>query len=443
MLTQRLADSRRLRQRRLELLPLRGDGAAFTDVQGRQPDESSSPMGLADLISSIATVGVLQAVLVEEVDGDDGSKRRLLVAGERRYRAARWGAANMPDNAHFAAIPAIICPGPLTEEERRIWQLVENLAREPLQPGELASALMLERCAIIAGKLETAGRAVPADLLIHPEPIERFRALERLRDGDPDLSAPWELVLRRLGLQLSARKARQLVAAFRELPAELSAEMDEQKIMLNTRIRFARLRRGRRDAADEIWAAVKARGRPQLLASAITAASPGPNDSTTKSGRPGLDAGLDATAAVDHAVHIHAQANAARAAKLTAPHNRQAPSAADLAELTRSPVTGPAAATHEAGDDPGLADPHLVEAALTGLKSLLNELRDGRNLSRYDTGSLQLLLTELSAQLAAALDTSGGQADHDAVAADPDAEPSPAAGGSTGGPIDGPDRKDA
>ncbi|MEX0657695.1 MAG: hypothetical protein WD080_01040, partial [Egibacteraceae bacterium] len=59
----RLARSQRLTRRRFELLPLTGPGAAFTEVQGRLPGASTTPEGLAELISSIATVGVLQPIL--------------------------------------------------------------------------------------------------------------------------------------------------------------------------------------------------------------------------------------------------------------------------------------------------------------------------------------------------------------------------------------------
>jgi len=88
-LTRRLASSERLRQRRFELLPLSGPAASFTEVQGRSPGDSTSTEGLAELISSIATVGVLQPVLVEEMAG---GKAHRLVSGERRLRACRRGA---------------------------------------------------------------------------------------------------------------------------------------------------------------------------------------------------------------------------------------------------------------------------------------------------------------------------------------------------------------
>ena len=108
-LARRLESSERLRQRRFELLPLTGPAAAFTEVQGRAPGGSTSFEGLGELISSIASVGVLQPVLVEEMPG---GRAHRLVSGERRLRACRRGAVLDPENPHFQAIPAVICPGP-------------------------------------------------------------------------------------------------------------------------------------------------------------------------------------------------------------------------------------------------------------------------------------------------------------------------------------------
>src|SRR6266480_2025694 len=149
----RLSASPGLSQRRLELLPLSGPGSIFAEVQGRRPGASTAPEDLAELASSIASVGVLQPILVERLP--DESLR--LVAGERRLRAARWGAANLPPNPNFEAIPAVVCPGPLPEEDRRTWQIAENLVRVDLAPGDLAAALVFERCAVLTTKLLAAG----------------------------------------------------------------------------------------------------------------------------------------------------------------------------------------------------------------------------------------------------------------------------------------------
>lgn len=356
-IAKRLTLSERLRRRRFECLPLTGPGAVFTEVQGRGPGSATAPANLVELISSIASVGVLQPVLVEELP--DGQRR--VVAGERRLRAARWGATNHPDNPHFASIPAVVCPGPLSEEERRVWQLVENLAREDLQPGELAAALLYERCAVLVVKLLNAGVAVPRPAATLDDPVERFRALDRLRvdAGLHHLGAPWTEVLRRLGIQMREEKARQLVRAFATLPEELSDQMDAAKVALATRLEYLRLGRGRAEAAAELWEAVSKRQRPELLAAAVREQLEHPD--------------LEPEEAVDRATELHEAADRARA---------------------RAQSTGP-----EDPDGGGLVEPEVVAEALVCLRRLLSALRAGAELSRYDAGSLRLFAGELAGAL--------------------------------------------
>ena len=367
---QRLGQSDRLRQRRFEQLPTSGPGSPWTEVQGRGPGESMAPASLVELISSIATVGVLQPILVEELP-DAGVR---LVSGERRLRAVLWGASHHPENSHFAQIPAVVCPGPLSEEERRCWQLVENLAREDLKPAELAAALLFERAAVLTTRLLAAGVPVPAPVAYLDDPVERFRALDRLRTeaGCHHLGAPWGEVLRRLGLQLREEKAKALVRAFSALPQDLSAEMDAAEIALATRLAYLKLNQGRAQAAAELWEAIKARGRPDLLAAAIREQIDHPD--------------IDPEAAVDAAEALHESADEARA---LAGRQRYAPE-----------------------DEPPSVQPasrQLVDAALRGLKDLLEALRAGTCVSRYDTGSLELFAIEL-------LELLGGPAKAEAVA---------------------------
>ncbi len=399
-----LMASPRLRQRRMDSIPLRGPSAPTTLVQGRQPGDTTTPTELSDLISSIATVGVLQPVLAEEIQTEDGPPRLQLVTGERRLRACRWGAAHLPESPHFDALPAIICPGPLSESERRTWQIVENLAREPLRPGEQAAALLWHRCAVLTAKLLHAGKPVPAEVDALQDPVQRWEALERIRGQDSSCAAPWTEVLNRLGLQLSARKARELVAAFKALPAHLSEEMDEEKVRLATRIRFARLRAGRAEAADEIWAAVKAAKKTPVLAAAVQAAMTDPQ--------------LSAQQALDQAEQEREQANDARAQALSRAHVglpeellQAEQTAVDNDGSVPGPDEAPAHAEHEgpaapvptpptppsgAGGGQSEAD---ATACLNGLRSLLAELRSGQVLGRYARGSLRLLLDELHPHL--------------------------------------------
>ena len=90
-----------------------------------QPRKDFSPQALETLTESIRSVGVLQPIVVRR----DGFEF-VLVAGERRWRAAR--------EAGLVEIPALIREtdeaGSLTEA------LIENLQREDLSPLEEAAA---------------------------------------------------------------------------------------------------------------------------------------------------------------------------------------------------------------------------------------------------------------------------------------------------------------
>lgn len=93
----------------------------------RQPRENFDEEALESLAASIREVGVLQPIVVGPPD-DDG--RHVLVAGERRLRAARV--------AGLAEIPAVIRDS--DEAGRLAEALVENVQREDLGPLEEAAA---------------------------------------------------------------------------------------------------------------------------------------------------------------------------------------------------------------------------------------------------------------------------------------------------------------
>ncbi|MFI5986796.1 hypothetical protein ACIBEA_38785 [Streptomyces sp. NPDC051555] len=406
-LTEILHRSVKLRQRRFEMLPLRGVGAPFTEAHARNPSDSLPPSELADLISSMSVIGLLEPVLAEEIIIDGKAPTIRLVTGERRLRAMRWGATNRPDNPHFAALPAVVCPGPLSDEERHMWRFVENFAREPLRPGEQAAALLYQRCAILVGKLLKSGRPVPQEVYAIPDPAERFQALEKIRGTDSSCAAPWSEVLNRLGLQLNERKAGELVRAFRALPRELTEEMDEAAIRLNTRIRYAELRNGRAEAAEGIWAALKTSKRLHLLPTAVNVGLEEP--------------GLGPDEIIAEAEERQDTANADRRAKLmrvasttdadkaedpeteldpSEPNPREDGEAPDPSAVPLAPVAGSESNTAAA---PSVQQPDVatdvIKAALDGVRSLLVEVRAGKEISRYDRGSLRLALRELSTHL--------------------------------------------
>ena len=110
-----------------------------------QPRKNFDPAALQALADSIGERGVLQPILVRPVGGG----RYELVAGERRWRAAKL--------AGLEQIPALIRPR--DDAQALEVALIENMAREDLNPMEEARA-----CAALVEELgltrEEVGRRV-------------------------------------------------------------------------------------------------------------------------------------------------------------------------------------------------------------------------------------------------------------------------------------------
>ena len=93
-----------------------------------QPRKTFDQEALAGLADSIAAHGVLQPILVREV----GPDRYAIVAGERRWRAAKLAA--------LSEIPAIVVE--MDEKTAAEVALIENIQREDLNPIEEAEAYL-------------------------------------------------------------------------------------------------------------------------------------------------------------------------------------------------------------------------------------------------------------------------------------------------------------
>lgn len=85
-----------------------------------QPRRSFDPDKLEQLASSIKKLGILEPILVRQTS----SGEYQLVAGERRYRAAKI--------AGLSEVPAVVRE--LSDEEALHLSLIENLQREDLNP---------------------------------------------------------------------------------------------------------------------------------------------------------------------------------------------------------------------------------------------------------------------------------------------------------------------
>ena len=115
------------------LLPVERPQAGFSQLQleliapnPQQPRTHFDEETLSGLAESIGEVGVLQPVVVR-TEGD----RYILIAGERRCRAARI--------AGLDEIPAIIKSGDVDETTSLAEALIENVQREDLSPLEEAA----------------------------------------------------------------------------------------------------------------------------------------------------------------------------------------------------------------------------------------------------------------------------------------------------------------
>jgi ParB family chromosome partitioning protein len=102
---------------------------AITEIRPnpQQPRHKFNEVSLQELADSIREHGVLQPVLLTTNDKSDGY---VLVAGERRFRAA--------ERAGLREVPAIIQD--VTDEEMLEIAIVENVQRDDLNPVEEARA---------------------------------------------------------------------------------------------------------------------------------------------------------------------------------------------------------------------------------------------------------------------------------------------------------------
>lgn len=96
------------------------------DRNSEQPRKNFDEEALKELSDSIKVHGVIQPIIVKEVNG-----RFVIIAGERRWRASRL--------AGLKTIPCIVKD--YTEQEISEIAIIENLQREDLNPIESAKAI--------------------------------------------------------------------------------------------------------------------------------------------------------------------------------------------------------------------------------------------------------------------------------------------------------------
>ena len=237
----------------------------------QQPRRRFDQDGLRELSESIAAYGILQPLTVRAQNGG-----YELVAGERRWRAARM--------AGLRQVPCLLAR--VDEEDAALLALIENLQRRDLDYLEEASAIarLLQRYGLsqqqAAEKLGRSQSAVANKLrlLRLEEPVvdalrrygltERHaRALLRLEDGEQRLAAAEYMGKRGMNVAAAEAYIEQLIARSQTTPPKRRSTyvIKDVRLFLNSVERGIRLMRGagvgakvaRQDTEEEICLTVR------------------------------------------------------------------------------------------------------------------------------------------------------------------------------------------
>lgn len=219
-----------------------------------QPRKAIDLERLQELANSIKAHGVVQPVVVRS----DGNDRYELVAGERRWRAARL--------AGLAEIPVIVRT--LDDRAALALALIENIQREDLNPLEQAEAMhrLLEEFAMTHQQLAEAvgkSRTTITNLLrlleLHPE-VKKLLTENRIEMGHARAllglagEKQVEIALKVADGRLTVRATEQLVKKLQsgvilsgsaEIDPDVKRLQDELSALLGTRVTIRHSKRGK------------------------------------------------------------------------------------------------------------------------------------------------------------------------------------------------------
>jgi ParB family transcriptional regulator, chromosome partitioning protein len=234
-----------------------------------QPRTRMDEGSLYELAESIKSQGVMQPILVRPVGAGDGAGGYEIIAGERRFRAAKL--------AGLDEVPVLVKP--VSDEAAAVMALIENIQREDLNPLEEAQGLQRlvgefklthEQAAAAVGRSRSAASNL-LRLLQLAEPVQHMlmagdldmghaRALLSLAAAEQVMAAQ-EIVAKKL----SVRDAERLVArslsahpAARPQPTKPSKTRDVARLeerladLLTTTVEIRLQRRTKRGEAGEI-----------------------------------------------------------------------------------------------------------------------------------------------------------------------------------------------
>ena len=207
------------------------------DPNPDQPRANFDETALKELAESIQSVGVLQPILVCR-----SGERYTIVAGERRWRAARL--------AGLSTVPAIVRDW---DEVRRMEAaLIENLQRSDLNPVEEAAGVrsLMDQCGYTQEEVsKRVGKSRPAvanllRILTLPEEI-----LDMVREGRLSAGHARALASAQADQQLRlANLAIQLSWSVRQLESACARKPEKAPKMRTVDPQFRKLERMARDA---------------------------------------------------------------------------------------------------------------------------------------------------------------------------------------------------
>lgn len=213
---------------------------------------------LEELAESISKKGLLQPILVRQVNGS-----YEIVAGERRYRAA--------EKLGMAEVPVLVLED-LDDREMLELSIIENLQREDLNPLELAEGYqrLLSEFSLTQAELSTrigkdrSSIANTLRLLQLPAEIREMIGSGKLREGHARAILALEgereqlqLAQRIIAEELSVRSIEEIIYGpkrkkrgrslkLKSRPVEIMAAETELKRMLGTAVTIQRgLKRGK------------------------------------------------------------------------------------------------------------------------------------------------------------------------------------------------------
>jgi ParB family chromosome partitioning protein len=231
-----------------------------------QPRTRMDEGALYELAESIKAQGIMQPILVRRLTSGNNAGRYEIIAGERRFRAARL--------AGLDAVPVLVRDVP--DEAAAAMSLIENIQREDLNPLEEAQGLSRlvkefglthEQAAQAVGRSRSAASNL-LRLLNLADPVQTMlmagdldmghaRALLAL-DRATQITAAHQIASRKLSVREAESLARRMSAEF-NLTSQKSSTGAARGQKRSDDPKSADLRRVEEDLSDALMAQVEVR----------------------------------------------------------------------------------------------------------------------------------------------------------------------------------------